>query len=129
MILPFFAQTLQKLLYTSTETYKSVEAILYSLDILHEKMDGLKRTVFQLHENTIPRVFIILPEDGKWDFSVDSLFTKNHRLYFLCEHIETLKDGKEKSCVHLAGHEGYRIQRPREVNYFHDICLLCLHST
>ena len=89
-------------------------AILWSLEELHGKVNGLRQIVFQLHEDTVPRLFFILPENGEWDFSADGILAKNYRLYFLCEH-EEMKDGKLEARFHLASHEGYPVLRPRQV--------------
>ena len=97
------------------EIMSDTKAILTSLEALHAQVNSLKRTVFQLHENTVPRLFIVRPEDGKLDLSIDVLFTKQYGLSFICEHHERLNDGTMKSYAHLSNHEGYHIRKPREV--------------
>src|SRR4051812_12971230 len=82
---------------------RDTKAIRASLEELHEKVDALPHTMLRLHEDTIPRFFIVLPEDGNW--SLDSLFTRKLRLYFLCEHEHVEGSGKTKMQFHIAYHE------------------------
>ena len=83
-----------------------------SVDKLHDKVDNMHDVIFQLHENTVPRLFMILPQNGEWDwtFSIERLLTKQYHLHFLCEHEE---NGKAK--FHLAFHKGYLVKQPKEV--------------
>ncbi|RUS16121.1 hypothetical protein BC937DRAFT_91592 [Endogone sp. FLAS-F59071] len=85
----------------------------WSLEELHAKVDELPKIILESHEDTVPRLFFIFPEDGVWESPVDSLFTKQYRLYFLCEH-EIVEHGKVKKQFHLAYHAGYPVVRPRE---------------
>ena len=82
------------------------------VDELHEKVDNLRDVIFQLHEDTVPRLFMILPHNGKWDwtFSIDRLLSKQYHLHFLCEHEE---NGKAQ--FHLAFHEGYPVRELTKV--------------
>jgi len=91
---------------------KDTKAIRIRLEDLHEKVDALPKTMLRLHEDTVPRLFIVLPEDGNW--SMDSLFTRKYHLYFLCEH-ERIENGKAKPQYHIAYHEGYSIHQPKQV--------------
>ncbi|KAF9432970.1 hypothetical protein BGZ76_010047 [Entomortierella beljakovae] len=74
---------------------------------------------FELHENPIPRLFIILPVDKfNWD-STDITMNK-FRLYFLCEcccDFATVTDpskGIIENEIHMTSHEGYDIKNSKE---------------
>ncbi|RUS16122.1 hypothetical protein BC937DRAFT_91592 [Endogone sp. FLAS-F59071] len=95
----------------------------WSLEELHAKVDELPKIILESHEDTVPRLFFIFPEDGVWESPVDSLFTKQYRLYFLCEH-EIVEHGKVKKQFHLAYHAGYPVVRPREVCHLLEILRL-----
>ncbi|KAG0270734.1 hypothetical protein BGZ95_001588, partial [Linnemannia exigua] len=90
---------------------------------------------YELHEYTIPRLFVVLPDSCEpWD--PRTLFKEKFQLYFLCECGEecgfeanlsatssqitvTAPDPLTgpfpvRNCLHLAKHEGYELSRPTE---------------
>ncbi|KAG0307739.1 hypothetical protein BGZ98_009938 [Dissophora globulifera] len=68
---------------------------------------------YEMHEYPVPRLFIILPTEGrKRDFARNWVF-KTYRLYFLCEcgaHTGYETDGSPHQ-IHLASHDGYDIAK------------------
>ncbi|KAG0059741.1 hypothetical protein BGZ89_000158 [Linnemannia elongata] len=85
---------------------------------LQGRVKALLTATYELHEYPIPRLFIILPRDpSAWD--PVSILRNQFRLYFLCECGEQTKvlGGNNTTVplhIHLAKHEGYDIQRPKE---------------
>ncbi|KAF9205872.1 hypothetical protein BGZ49_003389 [Haplosporangium sp. Z 27] len=70
---------------------------------------------FELHEYTIPRLFIILPVDkARWNPT--RILENKFRLHFLCEygdHTMEASKGNENQ-IHIAKHEGYEIKNDTE---------------
>ncbi|KAI7826133.1 hypothetical protein BC939DRAFT_115139 [Gamsiella multidivaricata] len=66
----------------------------------------------ELHESTIPGLFIILPKARR--FRVGNLLEDHYRLYFLCECDDHTKSAGSEipHDVHLAKHDGYDIKLP-----------------
>ncbi|OAQ22171.1 hypothetical protein K457DRAFT_399169 [Linnemannia elongata AG-77] len=85
---------------------------------LQGRVKALLTATYELHEYPIPRLFIILPKDpSAWD--PVSILRNQFRLYFLCECGEQTKvlGGNNITVplhIHLAKHEGYDIQRPKD---------------
>jgi hypothetical protein len=95
---------------------------------MDKKLDAILVQNFELHEYTIPRFFVILPESfDKWD--PRSLMMGKFRLYFLCEcdahSTECYGNSASSSSrgptspsprrrVHLHNHKGYSFSRPNE---------------
>ena len=69
---------------------------LDNLDELHAKVDSLPKIMLDIYEDTVPRLFFIFPEDDGhwWNLSIDILFTKAFRLFFICEHEIVDKNGE-----------------------------------
>ncbi|KAG0213799.1 hypothetical protein BGX31_001212, partial [Mortierella sp. GBA43] len=81
---------------------------------LYEFRGHVQAILSQKHEDPSPRLFIALPEDvSRWE-DVDT-FENKCRLYFLCECGESTGSVSGKTVhIHLAKHEGYDIDRPKE---------------
>ncbi|KAF9997724.1 hypothetical protein BGZ79_008564 [Entomortierella chlamydospora] len=72
---------------------------------------------YELHENPIPRLFIILPKAKRLRDKLGKPFSDQFRLFFLCECGEhTMAEGsKIPHEIHLARHEGYDVEKPKEL--------------
>ncbi|KAF9915403.1 hypothetical protein BX616_006227 [Lobosporangium transversale] len=88
------------------------------LAILQEHANAILAQNFELHEYSIPRLFIVLPVDTtKWDPM--NILRNKFRLHFLCEgENHTVKAGKSsQSQIHVVQRDGYEIQNSTE--FFH----------
>jgi hypothetical protein len=81
-----------------------LDKALENLESLKIKADAILRQTFELAEFTVPRLFIIVPEE-KSKLNPANLFRHPYRLFFLCECEQE---------HHLAFHEGYEVNQPRE---------------
>lgn len=81
-----------------------VDKTFENSELLIKKSDALLKQTYQLAEYTVPRLFIILPDETT-KFNPTNLLQHSYRLYFLCEYGEH---------PHFALHEGYKIHQPRE---------------
>ncbi|CAF3849429.1 unnamed protein product [Rotaria sp. Silwood1] len=88
------------------EIYRCTEKILENTEILKSHADAILRQTFELTEFTVPRLFIVLPEETT-SYNPINRFHHHYRLYFICE-CENEHDR------HLAYHDGYEIKQPRE---------------
>ena len=79
------------------------QKILGNTELLIEKANAILRQAFELAEYTVPRLFIILP-DNKTAWNPVSWWAHSYRLFFICE-CETER--------HFAFHKGYKIKQPR----------------
>ncbi|KAG0204571.1 hypothetical protein BGX28_003542 [Mortierella sp. GBA30] len=88
------------------------------LTVVQGRVQAILTKPYGLHECPIPRLFIVLPkETSNWDPT--NIFNNQFRLHFLCEgaeHTQRLSCDKTEMPhhIHLADHEGYDLQRPRE---------------
>ncbi|KAG0371355.1 hypothetical protein BC939DRAFT_524414 [Gamsiella multidivaricata] len=85
------------------------------LAVIQNRVQAILVQNYELHEYPVPRLFVVLPKDStRWDS--DNLFQNKFRLYFLCECGDHTKSSQSKipHHIHLAKHEGYDIERPRE---------------
>ncbi|KAG0300873.1 hypothetical protein BGZ98_008797 [Dissophora globulifera] len=91
------------------------------IDYDSSKAEAILTQSYELHEFTIPRLFIVLPETlTSWD-PMTMLRTK-FRLHFICECNEHTKPAKSTKALtseishelHLAMHEGYIVRKPTE---------------
>ena len=107
---------LQADLGTKQDEMKGLQSqALDRLARLQNGVQALLTQTYELHEYPIPRLFIVLPDDrSSWN-PLD-FFSNKFRLYFLCECGEHTKATKSNipHRIHLAKHEGYVIDRPRE---------------
>ncbi|KAK3845729.1 MAG: hypothetical protein J3R72DRAFT_418335 [Linnemannia gamsii] len=104
------------------------------LIVAQQRIEAILVQTYELHEYSIPRLFVILPDSYEhWD--PRNFLAERFRLYFLCEcgdHCRT-DPGKTTSSgqpfiaaaspiasipvrdsIHLAKHEGYVLSRPTE---------------
>ncbi|KAF8940014.1 hypothetical protein BGZ58_008059 [Dissophora ornata] len=90
------------------------EQTLDRLAIIHNRIQTVITQTYELHEYPIPRLFIILPKERRKRDKLSKPFTKQFRLFFLCEcGAHTKVDGSKMSHdIHLAKHDGYDIDRP-----------------
>ncbi|KAF9948251.1 hypothetical protein BGZ72_009803 [Mortierella alpina] len=86
------------------------------LILIERKTAAILTQNYELLEFTIPRLFIVLPEDSpKWD--PKKLVRTKFRLRFICEcgeHTMPLKGNRIPHHLHLADHEGYVVNNPTE---------------
>ncbi|KAF9367132.1 hypothetical protein BGX21_007784, partial [Mortierella sp. AD011] len=85
------------------------------LALIQQKAEAILVQNYELLEYTIPRLFIVLPENSaSWD-PVTMIRTK-FRLHFICECGEHTKVSGSTfpNHLHLAKHEGYVIKKPTE---------------
>jgi len=95
-----------------------------ALDRLVQIQNGIRTVLtqtFELHEYSSPRLFIVLPEMAYDGLNPTLLFNSwthvQFRLYFLCEcgGSHTNPTGPHGlNHIHIARHEGYAINRPKE---------------
>ncbi|KAG0311255.1 hypothetical protein BGZ99_010307 [Dissophora globulifera] len=88
------------------------------LALIYKQGTAILTQTYELHEYPIPRLFIVLPKNSS-KFDPSSHLNDQFRLYFLCECGEHTKVfGSENTDIthniHLAKHEGYDLQRPKE---------------
>ncbi|CAF3300886.1 unnamed protein product [Rotaria sp. Silwood2] len=88
------------------EIHRNTQTILENTEILKSKADAILRQTFELTEFTVPRLFIVLPEETT-SYNPINWFHHHYRLYFICE----CENEHER---HLAFHDGYEIKQPRE---------------
>ncbi|KAG0237896.1 hypothetical protein BGX31_003393 [Mortierella sp. GBA43] len=88
---------------------------LKQLALLQNRVQALMIQTYELHEYPIPRLFVILPQDSS-SWNPKNLLSNKFRLYFLCECGEHTQppNTKDPHHIHLAKHEGYEINRPKE---------------
>jgi hypothetical protein len=100
------------------------------LKTIHDQTNKILTQTFELHENPIPRLFIILPKEDLTSKGIGPQLVDKFRLHFLCdcgEHTKPPPEYRNKSggsqgkplphCIHIAPHEGYDLLRPNE--FFH----------
>ncbi|KAK3821863.1 MAG: hypothetical protein J3Q66DRAFT_427847 [Benniella sp.] len=89
---------------------------LNRLAIILNHVRALLTQTYELHEYPIPRLFIVLPKSMKLLNKFTNPFSEQFRLYFLCEcGTHTMPEGsKIPPEVHLAKHEGYDLEKPKE---------------
>ncbi|KAF9352055.1 hypothetical protein BGX26_010034, partial [Mortierella sp. AD094] len=84
---------------------------------LQVRVRALITQTYELSEYPIPRLFIVLPKEPE-SWNKKNPFTHTFRLFFLCECGEHTKSTASTTLphhVHLAGHEGYLLQRPTDL--------------
>ncbi|KAG0218557.1 hypothetical protein B0O80DRAFT_258724 [Mortierella sp. GBAus27b] len=93
-----------------------------ALVLLQNRVRALMAQTYELHDSSVPRLFVALPHDT---WNPTNLFSNKFRLYFLCECDEHTKsaDPRTPHHIHFAKHEGYEISRPTELfgQYGHHI--------
>ncbi|KAK3807236.1 MAG: hypothetical protein J3Q66DRAFT_418262 [Benniella sp.] len=113
-ILHLQRSTKEEVLKKQEEMLEMQRQTLDSLVIIMSRIQALLTQTYELHEYPIPRLFIVLPKST--GLRMAGLFSEQFRLYFLCEcGIHTTPEGsKTPHEVHLAKHEGYDLDRPKE---------------
>ncbi|KAF8940837.1 hypothetical protein BGZ58_004526 [Dissophora ornata] len=85
------------------------------LFVVQTRVQAILTKNYELHENMIPKLFIVLPKDSaRWDPT--NIHQNKLRLYFLCE-CGTARhqiNSQIPHHIHLAKHGGYDIENPAE---------------
>ncbi|KAF9191095.1 hypothetical protein BGZ51_007804 [Haplosporangium sp. Z 767] len=86
------------------------------LAVIENRAQSILTQNYELHEYTIPRLFIVLPKASRRRDRFIKPFMDQFRLFFLCEcGTHTMTEGsKTPHEIHLAKHEGYDIDQPTE---------------
>ncbi|KAF9348284.1 hypothetical protein BGX26_000286, partial [Mortierella sp. AD094] len=86
------------------------------LATIQHRIQSVITQTYELHEYSIPRLFIILPKPARLRDTSGKLLSNHFRLYFLCEcGKHTMTGGSTTQHeIHLAKHEGYDIEKPNE---------------
>ncbi|KAG0239369.1 hypothetical protein BGX31_002828 [Mortierella sp. GBA43] len=94
--------------------------ILSKVDLMLVKTERLLTQTFELHEYTLPRLFIVLPDVAYQGLNPAHILSRyaqiKFRLFFLCEcgtHTRPLGPHRLNH-IHIARHEGYEISQPKE---------------
>ncbi|KAF9560534.1 hypothetical protein EC968_006121 [Mortierella alpina] len=88
--------------------------------VLQNRVQALLAQTYEPHEDPLPRLFIVLPQDSSaWDAA--NPLSNKFRLHFMCEcgdHTKSLSRGINiTNHIHLSLHEGYEIRSNPE--FFH----------
>ncbi|KAG0275350.1 hypothetical protein BGZ95_008901, partial [Linnemannia exigua] len=88
------------------------------LAVIQGRIQAILTHTYELHQYSIPRLFIILPKDTS-EWNPANLLDNQFQLYFLCEcgeHTKALHGGDTNipHHIHIAKHKGYDLQRPTE---------------
>ncbi|ORZ09328.1 hypothetical protein BCR41DRAFT_388300 [Lobosporangium transversale] len=104
----------EKMLKLQSEVLTLQHLALDRLAILQKHAKAILVQNFELHEYSIPRLFIIFPVDRlKWD--PRNILSNKLRLYFLCECGDTTKSGEsDHEQIHIAKHDGYEVRNGTE---------------
>ncbi|KAH7059856.1 hypothetical protein BKA57DRAFT_512898 [Linnemannia elongata] len=117
------------------ETHRLQKQTIERLIVAQQRVDAILVQNYELHEYSIPRLFVILPDSYEsWD--PRNFLKERFRLFFLCECGENCEQGTHqgtiaggpvittanppiapiriKNRIHLAKHEGYELSRPAE---------------
>ncbi|KAI8598832.1 hypothetical protein EDD21DRAFT_406513 [Dissophora ornata] len=85
------------------------------LILIQSKTEAILTQNYEMLEYTIPRLFIVLPEEStSWD--PKTMLRTKFRLHFICECGEHTKASGSNipHHLHLANHEGYVVNKPTE---------------
>ncbi|KAF9977222.1 hypothetical protein BGZ75_010364 [Mortierella antarctica] len=95
---------------------KKQDMVLDRLVIIQNRVKAVLTQTYELHEYPIPRLFIVLPKTPRRRDNIVRPFSKQFRLYFLCEcGKHTMVEGRNiPHEIHMAKHEGYDLDRPTE---------------
>lgn len=117
------------------ETHRLQKQTVERLIVAQQRVDSILVQNYEVHEYSIPRLFVILPDSYEsWD--PRNFLKERFRLFFLCECGENCEQGTHqgtiaggpvittanapialiciKNRIHLAKHEGYELSRPAE---------------
>ncbi|KAF9997019.1 hypothetical protein BGZ79_009252 [Entomortierella chlamydospora] len=98
------------------ENQMGLQQTLRHLSIVHRRIRNILSNNRELYENPPPRLFFILPKASQARNNTGGPAPKQFRLYFLCDcgqHTSTYIS-KVRHEVHVAKHEGYDLERPKE---------------
>ncbi|KAI8595602.1 hypothetical protein EDD21DRAFT_358898 [Dissophora ornata] len=98
------------------QVLKGVQEANDRLVLIQSKTEAILTQNYELLEYTIPRLFIVLPEESTlWD--PKTMFRTKFRLHFICECGEHTEPSGSKipHHLHLANHEGYVVNKPTEL--------------
>ncbi|KAF9349095.1 hypothetical protein BGX34_002056 [Mortierella sp. NVP85] len=86
------------------------------LVVIRDQARALLTQTYELHEYPFTRLFIVFPKSTRLRDKLTNLHCEHFRIYFLCEcGAHTIPEGsKGQHEVHLAKHEGYDLERPKE---------------
>ena len=90
---------------------KKTDLILANTQETLMRIKNVMTQMYELHEYTTPRFFLILPtKHHQWNSlnTVQNWFLLQYKLYFFCEC------SSEPNQLHLAPHDGYLIKKPSE---------------
>ncbi|KAF9903460.1 hypothetical protein EC991_003788 [Linnemannia zychae] len=123
----------RRMLEMQQQAVKLQEQTLDRLATIQSRVTAILTQTYELHEYPIPRLFIILPkEDVTRSESFRNVFSKQFKLYFLCECNHHSHNGAvaapkgsgvvssgqstamQRQEIHIARHEGYDLDRPTE---------------
>lgn len=106
----------QKMMEEEQERARQMQQQALRLAAIQNSSRELLLHKYELHEGSIPRLFIVLPKaTGLCNHSTKPI-ADQFRLYFLCEcgtHT-TYDDCKSPHEIHLAKHKGYDLDKPTE---------------
>ncbi|KAF9361183.1 hypothetical protein BGX26_005277 [Mortierella sp. AD094] len=111
---------MSQILATQNNIVETQDKLLEKMDVVIANTEALLTQTFELHEYTLPRLFIVLPEVAYHGLNPALILSKytsvKFRLYFLCEcGTHTSPTGPHRlNHIHIARHEGYEIKRPTE---------------
>ncbi|KAG0319645.1 hypothetical protein BGZ99_004976 [Dissophora globulifera] len=83
--------------------------------VIQRQVQSIMAQMYELHEYTVPRLFIVLP-DRHVEWNPARLLQNKMRLHFLCdggEHTADFSTKVPRHC-HVVTHEGYAIEDPSE---------------
>ncbi|KAI8603681.1 hypothetical protein EDD21DRAFT_368401 [Dissophora ornata] len=89
---------------------------LYDLPNVQNRIREAIAHTYELHENPIPRLFIVLPMATRRRDKSSKPFSRQFRLFFLCEcGAHTMpQECETPHKIHVAKHEGYDVNKPSE---------------
>ncbi|KAF9436579.1 hypothetical protein BGZ76_003531 [Entomortierella beljakovae] len=110
----------RQLLMSQRNIEDKQDKLMGKMDTIIANTEAIITQTFELHEYTLPRLFIVLPEVAYRGLNpariLSSYANTKFRLYFLCEcGNHTSPTGPQRlNHIHIARHEGYEINRPTE---------------
>lgn len=99
-----------KIVAMQTQLQSTVSDIRDSVQDIQSRQKAMFTLVHSVSESDVPRLFQVLPSDTttwKKRLNIKNIFTKPHRIHFLCEC-------NEKGHWHFTDHKGLSIREPKE---------------
>ncbi|ORZ28495.1 hypothetical protein BCR41DRAFT_367130 [Lobosporangium transversale] len=109
---------LAEILAAQKNIAETQDKLMVKMDTMIANTEALLTQTYELHEYTLPRLFIVLPEVAYHGINPAQILSKyaavKFRLYFLCEcGTHTNPTGPHHmNHIHTARHEGYEIKHP-----------------